>query len=593
MNIGEQFIKFVKCCYTDIYSCINNNGFTTNWFQLRKSVRQGCPLSCLLFILCVEIIGNQIRSYSNIKGLKIGKNEHKLKQFADDCSCFIRNIESIYTLIETIKGFTAHSGLRLNAEKSILFFLGPWKNKIINILDMRVERFTLNLLGIEIGRCKRIKQERNFEDKIPKLVNQLHMHSQRDLSLYGKILLTKTFGISKIIHSIAITDIDESLIKVVPSEFNKYIWTYKPPKVKHNVIIGNINQGGLGAIDMESKCKALRLPWLQRIINGNGWNDIINEYLEPIGGINFLIRCNFDSKYLNWIPCFYRKLLEFTKEIVYSEISESIIWNNKAIRIENKSIFWKELYNKGIVFIHDFRSSTGGWMGFDEFCSYYDMHTNFLKYFGILSAIKHAATYLNVDLSIKPTLNIQSTNFRLNSGKIIDINKAKSKNFYNEYIEFNLEPASALRKWRIEYSLDEGIFYQSLPLAKQCTKEPKLLAFQFKLIHNIVNCRSNLRKWNISDSDTCEFCLHDVPDNIIHALCQCEYSTKFVTDIFSLIDPQNDCANTIQNADFLFGVDDPALNVVFLILKKYIMNVRTDKNTFSLNNAMNQIYRRF
>ena len=117
MNIGEQFIKFVKCCYTYIYSCIKNNGFTTNWFKLGKGVRQGCRLSCLLFILCVEIMGNQIRSNSNITGLKIGKNEHKLKHFADDCFCFIRNIESIYTLIETIKGFTVHSELRLNAKK--------------------------------------------------------------------------------------------------------------------------------------------------------------------------------------------------------------------------------------------------------------------------------------------------------------------------------------------------------------------------------------------------------------------------------------------------------------------------------------------
>ena len=96
-----------------------------------------------------------------------------------------------------------------------------------------------------------------------------------------------------------------------------------------------------------------------------------------MGGINFLIRCNFDLKYLNWIPSFYRKLLEFTKEIVYSEISESIIWNNKAIQIENKSIFWKEWYNKDIIFIHDFRSPRGGWMDFDKFFSYYDIHTIF------------------------------------------------------------------------------------------------------------------------------------------------------------------------------------------------------------------------
>ena len=113
---------------------------------------------------------------------------------------------------------------------------------------------------------------------MPKLVNQLHMHSQRDLSLRGKILLTKTFGVPKIIHPITITNIDDSLIKVVQGELNIYLWAYKPQKVKHNVLIGNIKQGGLGAIDVKSKCKALRLPGLQRIIVGNGWNDIIIEY---------------------------------------------------------------------------------------------------------------------------------------------------------------------------------------------------------------------------------------------------------------------------------------------------------------------------
>ena len=43
LNLGETFIRFVRCCYTDIYSCINNNGFTTNWFKLGRSVRKGAP----------------------------------------------------------------------------------------------------------------------------------------------------------------------------------------------------------------------------------------------------------------------------------------------------------------------------------------------------------------------------------------------------------------------------------------------------------------------------------------------------------------------------------------------------------------------
>ena len=244
VNLGDEFIRFVKCCYTDIYSCINNNGFTTNWFKLERGVRQGCPLSCLLFILCVEIMGNRIRKNIDIKGLNVGKKRHKIKQFADDCSCLLKDIESIYTLIDCIKGFSFHSGLKLNTEKSLLFFLGPWRDKSINIFNMKIERSTLNMLGVEIGRCEASKQLKNFEVRIPKLINQLHIQSQRNLSLCGKILLTKTFGISKFIHQMSITDPSKEVIEKIQCELNKYIWSYKPAKVKHTVLVGNISQSG-------------------------------------------------------------------------------------------------------------------------------------------------------------------------------------------------------------------------------------------------------------------------------------------------------------------------------------------------------------
>ena len=592
LNLGETFIRFVRCCYKDIYSCINNNGFTTNWFKLGRGVRQGCPLSCILFILCVEIMGNRIRKNVNIKGLKIGEFEHKLKQFADDCSCFLRNIESIYTLIDCIKGFSQHSGLKLNSEKSILFFLGPWKYKEVDILNMKIERFTLNMLGIEIGRNEVIKQQRNFEHKIPKLINQLHIHSQRDLSLCGKILLTKTFGISKLIHPMSITTLNKDVLSRIQTELNKYIWSYKTPKVKHTVMMGDLSQSGLGSIDVECKKKSLRMPWLQRILQGKGWNDIIQEYFRPMGGLAFLLKCNYDTKLLNWIPKFYREMLDYNKLIMNDYAGECIIWNNKRIMIEEKSIFWRDWFEKGVIYIHDFLNSNGTWMSFDQFSNKFNIRTNFLKYLGMLSAVKRAANFMNVNLSIKPIINFQSYQYKLNSGRLVDLKKAKSRDFYTDFLQDNLEPPAAINKWRIEYDFDEDLFYNSLPLAKKCTKEPRLLAIQFKILHNITNCKSNLHKWKISENDICEFCESNKRDDIIHAFCECEHTKQFLSNAFQWIDPQERFSRQMEVENVLFGVDDSALNVIILLLKKYILNARTYKLKLTMAYISQQIFRR-
>ena len=155
---------------------------------------------------------------------------------------------------------------------------------------MKIEPLTLNMLGVEIERCETTKQSKNFEDKIPKMVNQLHIQSQRNLSLCGKILLRKTFGISKFVHQMSITDASKEVLEKIQCVLNKYIWSYKPAKVKHTVLIGNIYQNGLSSLDVECKNKALRLSWVHRIIEGKGWNDIISEYLEPMGGLSFLLK---------------------------------------------------------------------------------------------------------------------------------------------------------------------------------------------------------------------------------------------------------------------------------------------------------------
>ena len=83
-NFGTYFLQWIKTFYTDISSCVLNNGFTSDLFPVRCGVRQGDPLSPLLFILIIEVLACQIREDSEIKGILVKEEEIKLTLFADD-----------------------------------------------------------------------------------------------------------------------------------------------------------------------------------------------------------------------------------------------------------------------------------------------------------------------------------------------------------------------------------------------------------------------------------------------------------------------------------------------------------------------------
>ena len=60
MNFGESLIQWVKLFYTDINSIIINNGFFSNSLKIELGVRQGCPLSSSLLIICIKYLSHHI-----------------------------------------------------------------------------------------------------------------------------------------------------------------------------------------------------------------------------------------------------------------------------------------------------------------------------------------------------------------------------------------------------------------------------------------------------------------------------------------------------------------------------------------------------
>ena len=74
-------MQWIKTFYTDISSCVLNNGFTNDLFNLRRGVRKGHPLSPLLFILALEMLICQIRKDQSIKHIIVKDEEIKLTLF--------------------------------------------------------------------------------------------------------------------------------------------------------------------------------------------------------------------------------------------------------------------------------------------------------------------------------------------------------------------------------------------------------------------------------------------------------------------------------------------------------------------------------
>ena len=68
-NFGPNLRQWINVFYKDIDSCVINNGVASQHFYLERGVRQGCPLSGILFVIAMELLAQRIRRSKDIKGI--------------------------------------------------------------------------------------------------------------------------------------------------------------------------------------------------------------------------------------------------------------------------------------------------------------------------------------------------------------------------------------------------------------------------------------------------------------------------------------------------------------------------------------------
>ena len=306
-GFGESFINWVKTLYTNISSCVLNNGFSTQLFEVQRGVRQGDPLSPYLFILALEVLLTNIRDDCRIRGIVIGNKETKVTAFADDLTSFVRDIPSFKILLDTLERFGTCSGLKLNNDKTEALWLGDNSNngQLPNIDEDKVNK-PMKILGIYFTYDWRMKQELNFDAILTSLSKTLNSWQWRNLSLYGKIQIVKTFAIPKFMFRASIIPLNKDILKQANSIIYKFVWKNKD-KIKRLALISDYEYGGLRMPHIESMIDTQRILCLKKYVDKHPspWKHFLTYILKNQGG-KFIIHCNFSvSDLLRDLPKFY------------------------------------------------------------------------------------------------------------------------------------------------------------------------------------------------------------------------------------------------------------------------------------------------
>ena len=129
MGFSEHFINILMIFYSFRKSRCIINGFLTEDFNIERGVRQGCPLSMLLFIISQEPLYIAIENNNQIKPFKTPNSNVKLQGYADDTNFILSDDQSIKEAFKIIKMYESATATSLNIEKTKIFGIGRWRGR--------------------------------------------------------------------------------------------------------------------------------------------------------------------------------------------------------------------------------------------------------------------------------------------------------------------------------------------------------------------------------------------------------------------------------------------------------------------------------
>uniref|UniRef100_A0A3B3HNI1 Reverse transcriptase domain-containing protein n=1 Tax=Oryzias latipes TaxID=8090 RepID=A0A3B3HNI1_ORYLA len=581
-GFGENFISIAKMFYKDISSSILLYPNTSQRFSINRSVRQGCPISPFFFLIVAELLSLRIKNCPNLLGLSIFQKEIKITQLADDTALFLKDRNQVDLAISTINSFSNASGLHLNLGKCEILSIKNVKYEKIHSIPIKD---VVTYLGISITKDIKSRQKQNFSLRIKKMQDVMNMWLQRDLSIFGRILLTKAEGISRVVYPALSLFVPDSTSKEINNLLVNFTWKNRRHYLQKEQLYAPSCKGGFELIKFSDLNYTFKINWIKKCLQHSNsiWYFIPFNIFNKIGGLQFLLKCNYNIKKIPVnLSNFYQQALLAWKLCYNHNFSphKSIIWNNEDITIQNKSLFKQNWIDKKIIYVSDLFDENGTILDYGRFLNKMCFPVTSKEFNGVMKALPSGLIQL-----MTSHLKYQDAS-KIDSSLMINGIDILNKKCNNKYIRNTLsEKRHITPKGEIFWNnlLNDINWKKAWLLPDTFCINNKVKEIHKKILHNIYPTNMFISKFSNIENN-CSFCI-DFPESVLHLFYFCKHSLEFWNQLECFVNSKFNCnvALNLKQIVAYFNSDDKkvekSINLLLLLSKFYIHKCRIKKTT--------------
>lgn len=289
LGFSSRFTQCIKALFFGNSVQVNVNGFFSPTVHQQRGLRQGDPLSPILFNLALEPLLLAINQDLSLNGYQYTNNgtsqSVKTLAYADDICVILKNQDDYRQMQQHIRRYSAVSNAKFNQSKTEAFSLtGRSDDNWNNFLNQQNIHTYYSNRSIEPFRYLGYymvytpAQRNHIQGRIiTSIKDQVKLYSTRQVSLRGRATIINTLIMTKAWYMLRLLQPTQTFLRTMKSISYNFVWNKKRPLVSFDQLCLPFSQGGIGLISPETQHLVLQVRHLQHLFTSSSSPMIVRQ----------------------------------------------------------------------------------------------------------------------------------------------------------------------------------------------------------------------------------------------------------------------------------------------------------------------------